>query len=71
MLSTALLLLIDAATFSPGQAVPVHSASGVGNAMAPLVPIPGRGRHIDTVGRAEKAPSAWGQRRRLRTHPRR
>jgi len=43
----------------PARAVPVHSASGVGSAMGTTGAHPGQGRHIDTVGRAEKAPSAW------------
>jgi NADPH:quinone reductase len=59
MLSTALLLLTDAAKFSPGESVLVHSASGgVGSAVAQLVPILGGGLRIGTVGRADKAPSA-------------
>jgi|GEM_PF-531989 NADPH2:quinone reductase len=59
MLSTALLLLTDAARFSPGDSVLVHSASGgVGSAVAQLVPILGGGLLIGTVGRADKAPSA-------------
>jgi len=59
MLSTALLLLTDAARFRPGDSVLVHSASGgVGSAVAQLLPILGGGLRIGTVGCAEKAPSA-------------
>lgn len=55
MLATALLLLTDAARFSPGEKVLVHSASGgVGNAVAQLLPVLGGGLRIGTVGRAEK-----------------
>lgn len=55
MLATALLLLTDAARFSPGESVLVHSASGgVGSAVAQLVPVLGGGLRIGTVGRAEK-----------------
>ena len=59
MLTTALLLLQDAASFRPGQTVLVHSASGgVGNAVAQLVPLLGGGLRIGTVGRPGKVASA-------------
>jgi NADPH2:quinone reductase len=59
MLSTALLLLTDAARLSPGESVLVHSASGgVGSAIAQLVPALGGGLRIGTVGRSEKVISA-------------
>ncbi|MCO5993090.1 quinone oxidoreductase family protein [Actinoallomurus rhizosphaericola] len=59
MLTTALLLLTDAARFSPGETVLVHSASGgVGGAVARLVPALGGGRLIGTVGRADKVAAA-------------
>jgi NADPH2:quinone reductase len=51
MLSTALLLLRDAARFAPGDTVLMHSVGGgVGNAVARLVPVLGGGRLIGTVG---------------------
>jgi NADPH:quinone reductase len=59
MLTTALLLLQDAASFRPGQTVLVHSASGgVGSAIAKLVPLLGGGLLIGTVGRPGKVASA-------------
>jgi NADPH2:quinone reductase len=59
MLSTALLLLTDAARLGPGESVLVHSASGgVGGAVAQLVPALGGGLRIGTVGRPEKVVSA-------------
>jgi NADPH2:quinone reductase len=59
MLTTALLLLQDAAGFRPGQTVLVHSASGgVGSAIAQLVPLLGGGLRIGTVGRPGKVASA-------------
>ncbi|MEW9555440.1 zinc-binding alcohol dehydrogenase family protein [Nonomuraea sp. NPDC050783] len=55
LLSSALLLLTDAARFIPGDAVLVHSASGgVGMAIAQLVPALGGGRLIGTVGHPGK-----------------
>jgi len=61
MLTTALLLLQDAAGFRPGQTVLVHSASGgVGKAVAQLVPLLGGGLRIGTVGRPGKVASALG-----------
>lgn len=60
-LSTALLLLTDAARFEPGKSVLMHSASGgVGSAVAQLVAALGGGLRIGTVGRREKLPSALG-----------
>jgi NADPH2:quinone reductase len=54
MLTTALLLLTDAARFRPGESVLVHSAGGgVGGALAQLVPALGGGLRIGTVGRPE------------------
>jgi NADPH:quinone reductase len=51
MLTTALLLLQDAARFRPGETVLMHSASdGVGSAVAQLVPVLGGGLRIGTVG---------------------
>ena len=59
MLTTALLLLADAARFRPGETVLVHSASGgVGGAVAQLVPVLGGGLRIGTVGRPGKVASA-------------
>ena len=59
MLTTALLLLQDAASFQPGKTVLVHSASGgVGSAVAQLVPLLGGGLRIGTVGRPGKVTSA-------------
>lgn len=59
MLTTALLLLRDAAGFQPGKTVLVHSASGgVGSAVAQLVPLLGGGLRIGTVGRPGKVASA-------------
>jgi NADPH2:quinone reductase len=59
MLTTALLLLQDAARFRPGETVLVHSASGgVGRAVAQLVPVLGGGLRIGTVGRPDKVDSA-------------
>lgn len=59
MLTTALLLLRDAARFRPGETVLVHSASGgVGSAVAQLVPLLGGGSRIGTVGRPGKVASA-------------
>lgn len=55
MLTTALLLLQDAARFRPGETVLVHSASGgVGGAVAQLVPVLGGGLRIGTVGHPDK-----------------
>jgi NADPH:quinone reductase len=55
MLTTALLLLEDAAGFRPGQTVLVHSAGGgIGGAVAQLVPVLGGGLRIGTVGRPDK-----------------
>lgn len=59
MLTTALLLLCDAARFRPGETVLVHSASGgVGGAVAKLVLALGGGLRIGTVGRPGKVASA-------------
>jgi NADPH2:quinone reductase len=59
MLTTALLLLRDAARFRPGDTVLVHSASGgIGAAIAQLVPALGGGLRIGTVGRPGKVASA-------------
>jgi NADPH2:quinone reductase len=59
MLTTALLLLRDAARFRSGETVLVHSASGgVGNAVAQLVPALGGGLRIGAVGRSGKVASA-------------
>jgi NADPH2:quinone reductase len=59
MLTTALLLLQDAASFRPGDRVLVHSASGgVGSAVAQLVPLLGGGLRIGTVGHPGKVASA-------------
>jgi NADPH:quinone reductase len=58
-LTTALLLLTDAARFRPGDSVLVHSASGgVGSAIAQLVPALGGGLRIGVVGRPEKVKAA-------------
>ncbi|GAA5196532.1 zinc-binding dehydrogenase [Rugosimonospora acidiphila] len=59
MLSTALLLLTDAARFRPGETVLMHSAGGgVGSAVAGLVPLLGGGSRIGVVGRANKVAGA-------------
>ncbi len=59
MLTSALLLLTDAARLGPGETVLVHSASGgVGGAIAQLVPLLGGGLRIGTVGRPDKVPLA-------------
>ena len=59
MLTTAILLLTDAARFRPGDSVLVHSASGgVGSAIAQLVPALGGGLRIGTVGHPDKAAAA-------------
>ena len=55
MLTTALLVLRDAARFRPGETVLMHSASGgVSSAVAQLVPVLGGGLCIGTVGRPVK-----------------
>lgn len=55
MLSTAVLLLTDAARLRPGETVLMHSASGgIGSAVAQLVPLLGGGLRIGTVGRARQ-----------------
>lgn len=59
MLTTALLLLTDAARFRSGDRVLMHSAAGgVGSAVARLVPILGGGLCIGTVGRQAKVEAA-------------
>jgi NADPH2:quinone reductase len=59
MLTTAMLLLTDAARFRPGDSVLVHSASGgIGSAIAQLVPTLGGGLRIGTVGRPDKVAAA-------------
>lgn len=59
MLTSALLLLTDAARLGEGESVLVHSASGgVGSAVARLVPVLGGGRLVGTVGRPDKAEAA-------------
>ena len=59
MLTTALLLLTDAARFRPGDSVLVHGASGgVGSAVAQLVPALGGGLRIGTVGRPDSVAAA-------------
>lgn len=59
MLTTALLLLQEAARFRPGETVLMHSASGgVGSAVAQLVPALGGGLRIGTVGRPGKVAAA-------------
>jgi NADPH2:quinone reductase len=59
MLTTALLLLTDAARFRPGDSVLVHGASGgIGSAVAQLVPALGGGLRIGTVGRPESVDAA-------------
>jgi len=61
MLTTALLLLTDAARFRPGDSVLVHGASGgIGNAVAQLVPALGGGLRIGTVGRPDSVNAALG-----------
>ena len=61
MLTTALLLLTDAARFRPGDSVLVHGASGgIGSAVAQLVPALGGGLRIGTVGRPESVAQALG-----------
>ena len=58
-LTTALLLLQDAAGFQPGKTVLVHSASGgVGNAIAQLLPALGGGLRIGTVSSPDKVAAA-------------
>lgn len=57
VLTTALLLLTDAARLRQGETVLVHSAGGgVGSALAQLVPALGGGTLIGTVGRPDKVP---------------
>ncbi len=59
MLTTALLLLTDAARFRPGDSVLVHGASGgIGSAVAQLVPALGGGLRIGTVGRPDSVAAA-------------
>jgi NADPH2:quinone reductase len=59
MLTTALLLVNDAAQVRPGERVLVHSASGgVGLAVAQLLADLGSGARIGTVGRRDKIDSA-------------
>lgn len=59
MLSTALLLLGDAARLREGERVLMHSASGgVGTAVAQLVPVLGGALRIGTVGGGAKAAAA-------------
>jgi NADPH2:quinone reductase len=59
MLTSALLLLTDAARVGDGDVVLMHSAAGgVGSAVAQLVPVLGGGLRIGTVGRAEKVAEA-------------
>ena len=59
MLTTALLLLTDAARFRPGDSVLVHGASGgIGSAVAQLVPALGGGLRIGTVGRPDSVTAA-------------
>src|SRR5260370_21312208 len=59
MLTTALLLLQEAAGFGRGETVRMHSAGGgVGGAVAQLVPVLGGGLRIGTVGRPGKVASA-------------
>ncbi len=59
MLTTALLLLTDAARLRPGERLLMHSASGgVGSAVARLAPILGGGLRVGTVGRQAKVESA-------------
>jgi NADPH:quinone reductase len=59
MLSTALLLLQDAARFRPGERVLMHSASGgVGSVVAQVVAALGGGLRIGTVGRPDKLAAA-------------
>ena len=61
MLTTALLLLTDAARFRPGDSVLVHGASGgIGSAVAQLVPALGGGLRIGTVGRPDSVTAALG-----------
>jgi NADPH2:quinone reductase len=61
MLTTALLLLTDAARFRPGDSVLVHGAGGgVGSAIAQLVPALGGGLRIGTVGRPDGVARALG-----------
>lgn len=58
-LTTALLLLTDAARIAPGEVVLVHSASGgVGAAVARIAPLLGAGPLIGTVGRPDKIDAA-------------
>ncbi|MEV4455358.1 zinc-binding dehydrogenase [Microbispora sp. NPDC049633] len=59
MLTSALLLLTDAARLGAGENVLVHSASGgVGSAVARLAPALGGGRLVGTVGRPDKVEAA-------------
>lgn len=59
MLTTALLLLTDAARFRPGDSVLVHGASGgIGSAVAQLVPALGGGQRIGIVGRPDNVTAA-------------
>jgi NADPH2:quinone reductase len=59
MLTTALLLLTDAARFRPGDSVLVHGASGgIGSAVAQLVPALGGGLRVGTVGRPDSVSAA-------------
>ncbi len=59
MLTTALLLLTDAARLRPGERLLMHSASGgVGGAVARLMPILGGGLRVGTVGRQAKVEAA-------------
>jgi NADPH:quinone reductase len=59
MLSTALLLLRDAARFRPGERVLMHSASGgVGSVVAQVVAALGGGLRVGTVSRPDKVAEA-------------
>ncbi len=58
-LSTALLLITDAAHVQPGDAVLVHAAAGgVGRALAQLLPLFGCTLRLGTVGQAAKRTAA-------------